>query len=76
MENNTIEGKQCTITWYIDDNTASHITKVIDHLLEYLKKHFGDLGVNIRGKYCSLGMKIQITDNKIIEIYSKEKLKR
>ena len=73
VSNKTTEGKQFTLSWYIDYNKALHSNKkVIDELLEDLRKHFGDLVVTRGGNNCFLGMKIQITDNKRIEIYTKE----
>ena len=48
---------------------------MIDELLEDMKKCFEDLVVTIVVNNCFLGMDIQITYNKIIEIDMKEELK-
>ena len=38
-----INGKQCTIVWYVDDNKISHVDKnVVTDILEKLKGHFGN----------------------------------
>ena len=55
MANNTIEGKGCTVPWYVDYNKASHVNpKLIGELLEYTKKHFGDMEVTRRGNHCDI----------------------
>ena len=50
MENKLVNGKQCMIVWYVDDNKVSHVErKVIDELLSKIKSFFGDITVT-RGK--------------------------
>ena len=47
-----VEGKQCTITWYVNGNKASHVNpKVVDELLEDMNKHLGYLVVTRGGKF-------------------------
>ena len=42
VANSTIEGKQCTIVWYVDDNKISHVDpKVIDRIIKRLKRNLG-----------------------------------
>ena len=37
----TINRKECTVVWYVDNNRASHVeSKFIDNILEIIKKHF------------------------------------
>ena len=44
VANKIINGKQCTIVWYVDDNKVSHVNKdVVTDIIEILKVHFGDL---------------------------------
>ena len=39
-----INGKQCTIVWYMDDNKLSHMDKEVNNkIIEYLKN--GDIRV-------------------------------
>ena len=46
VSNKMIDGKQCTITWYMDDSKLSHVDpKVVDSLLDIIKTHFGKLVV-------------------------------
>ena len=50
VTNKVINGKQCTIVWYVDDNKVSHVDPVVvSEVIDSMKKHFGDLSVT-RGK--------------------------
>ena len=45
-----VNGKQCTINFYVDDNKISHVDpEVVSDVIELLKGYFGDLTVK-RGK--------------------------
>ena len=70
-----IDGKRCTIPWYVDANKLSHVDpKVVDSVLDIIGKVFGKVIV-IRGKvFIFLGMKINITKDKTIEISSKNQI--
>ena len=59
ISNSTINGKQCTIEWYVDNNKVLRIdeevnTKVIDEIA----KHFGKLRVSIGKRHNFLGIYI------------------
>ena len=44
IANKMIDGRKCTICWYVDDNKASDVDeKVLEELLETIEKHVGDL---------------------------------
>ena len=44
VANKIINGKQCTIVWYVDDNKVSHEDpSVVDEVIELMKKHSGNL---------------------------------
>ena len=75
LANKIIDGKQCTIVWYVDDNKLSHIDdKVVTEVIDLTKDHFGDLTVT-RGKMHNfLGMNIHINDEKNVEIEMKKQL--
>ena len=67
--------KQCTICWYVDDNKASHVDKkVIYGILGMIKEHFGDIKVTRGSKHVFLGMNIEITPEKTIQIDMKDQL--
>ena len=42
VANKMIEGTQCTIVWYVDDNKISHVnSKVVDQIIAEIEKSFG-----------------------------------
>ena len=46
VANKNIEGKQCTIAWYVDDNKISHVNaNVVTNILEKMREHFGDIKI-------------------------------
>eukprot|EP00957_Ditylum_brightwellii_P132962 10138227-Ditylum_brightwellii.AAC.1 len=41
-----IDGHQCALVWYVDDNKVSHKSaKVADEILEMMKRYFGKLTI-------------------------------
>ena len=69
-----INGKQCTIGWYVEDSKISHTeTKVVDELLEVFKEKFGYLTVTRGNAHDFLGMSLTVTKNKQVEICMKNK---
>jgi hypothetical protein len=49
VANKIIEGTQCTIVWYFDDNKTSHIKpKVVTSIVDKIEERFGRMTV-IRG---------------------------
>ena len=59
VANKQINGKQCTIVFYVDDNKISHVdSKVVDEIIDLLKSHFGALTVTRGKKHNFLGMDI------------------
>ncbi len=59
VANKVIDGKQCTIGWYVDDNILSHVdTTVVDSVINKIEEYFPGLVVE-RGKNLNfLGMEI------------------
>ena len=75
VANKVINGEQCTIVWYVDDNKVSHKDpKVVDEVIELMKVHFGELTTSRGKKHRFLGMNITINDDKTIEVEMKEQL--
>ena len=65
VANKMINGKQCTISWYVDDNKLSHIeTTVVDQILGVIKKHFGELTTSRGNEHSFLGMNIKFDKEK------------
>ena len=66
VANANIEGKQCTILWYVDDNKISHMDpKVIDKVIKKIESKFGKMKQTRGDKHDFLGMSIHFKKNKI-----------
>ena len=65
VANKIINGKQCTLVWYVDDDKVSHVDdKEVTEVIDLMKGHFGDLTVT-RGKtHHFLGINIHMHDKK------------
>ena len=72
VANKTINGKQCTILWHVDDLKISHVDKsVVDDMLDKLNNRYGkDAPLTVtRGKVHEyLGMTIDFTEPKKVAI--------
>ena len=61
-----INGKQCTIVFYVDDNKISHEDpEVVTSVLNEITNHFGELKVSRGTKHDYLGMDIEKKDKKV-----------
>ena len=59
VANATIDGKQCTIVWYVDDNKISHCDpRVVSDIIEKIEKCFGKMTVTRGDEHDFLGMHI------------------
>ena len=67
VANKVIEGTQCTIVWYVDDNKISHVnSKVVDQIIAEIEKRFGKMTVKRGKEHVFVGMNISfIGDNKV-----------
>ena len=66
VANANIEGKQCTILWYVDDNKISHMDpKVVDKVIKKIESKFGKMKQTRGDKHDFLGMSIHFKKNKI-----------
>ena len=53
IANCTINGKQCTIAWYVDDNKISHVDPdVVTSIIEKIEERFDKMTVTMFGKNC------------------------
>jgi hypothetical protein len=75
VANKIINGKQCTIVWYVDDNKVSHVDPaVVTEILEKIKGHFGDIVISRGKEHEFLGMNIKLRDDGLIEIKMKKQI--
>ena len=64
VANKIINGKQCTIVFYVDDNKISHQDpQVVTDVIKEISNHFGELTVSRGVKHDYLGMDIEIKDS-------------
>ena len=75
MTNKQINGRQCTIYWYVDNTKISHVDyKVVTCVIKSLEGSFGKMTVN-RGKYHkSLGMNFGLLKDGKLSMIMKEYL--
>ena len=75
VANKIIEGTQCTIAFYVDDNKISHKNpEVVKKVISELETHFGKLTVESGSKFNFLGMDVNITKDRKIEISMKKQI--
>jgi len=66
VANAIIEGKQCTICWYVDDNKISHVNpKVVDDVIIQIEAKFGKMSQTRVEDHDFLGMKITFKLGKV-----------
>jgi len=62
VANKVINGRQCTVAWYVDDNKLSQVQpEVVIEVLEVIKTHFRELEISRGDEHNLLGIKI-VTD--------------
>ena len=64
VANKVINGKQCTIAWYVDDMKISHVNSdVVTEVINQIERRFGKMTVTRGKEHIFLGMKILYKDN-------------
>lgn len=76
VANKMIDGKQCTICWYVDDLKISHVNnKVVTTIIKLVEARFGKMNV-VRGKHhVYIGVDIKFTNDKKVQMHCKDHLK-
>lgn len=65
IANCEIDGKQCTIAWYVDDTKISHANQdVVSRVTSQIEEHFGKMTVTRGKEHTFLGMNIKYTDDR------------
>jgi hypothetical protein len=77
VANATIEGKQCTVCWYVDDLKVSHVKlKVVLDILNAIELRFGGLTITTGNQHTYLGMDITFKKKKgTLQIRMKDYIK-
>lgn len=64
VANKMDQGKQCTITWYVDNNKISHVNEdIVEEVVTKIKEKFGKMAVTRGKKHVFLGMEIELNDD-------------
>ena len=67
--NKIIDGHQCTIVWYVDDNKISHVDEaVVSHVITLIEEKVGKMTVTRGREHTFLGMKITFNKDKTVTI--------
>jgi Reverse transcriptase (RNA-dependent DNA polymerase) len=75
VANKTINGAQCTILWYVDDNKISHIDpQVVTEVVEKIEERFGKMTVTRGRKHVFLGMKFIFNRDETVSVSMKSYL--
>ena len=75
VANKVINGKQCTITWHVDDNKISHVDPdVASSVIKQIEKKFGKMRVTRGNKHFFLGMNITFNGNGTFSVLMREYL--
>lgn len=68
-----VNGKQCTVCWYVDNNKTSHVDpKVVDSIIRMVEDKFGVMTKRRGKKYIFVGMGIEFADEGRVKILMKE----
>ena len=69
IANKMVNGKQCSVVWYVDDVKVSHVEKsVVEEVIKDLEYTFGKVNPVFGNKQEYLGMKIEIDDERNLHI--------
>jgi len=74
--NAIIDGKQCTIGWYVDDNIITHVDQnAVTWVIDKIEEKFGKMTVNRGKSHDFLGMNIDFLEDKTVTVGMKEHIK-
>lgn len=77
VANKMINGKMCTICWYVDDNKISlEDPDVVSDIIEKIERKFGKMSVSRGRKHEFLGMKIELREDRTVSIDMKDYVKK
>ncbi|KAG7357149.1 reverse transcriptase RNA-dependent DNA polymerase [Nitzschia inconspicua] len=67
--NKMVNGKQCTVAWYVDDNNISHMDpQVVTNVITALEEHIGEMTVTSGCCHKCLGMDITFNSDGTVSI--------
>ena len=69
MANKIINGDQCRLAWYVDDNLLSHVDpKIVDEVLSVIESYFPELVIERGTKLNHLGMELDFFEKGKVKI--------
>ena len=69
VANKIINGKQCSIGYYVDDNISSHVDQqVLEDVVQMVEKEVGKITVSRGDTHTFLGMRITFNKNGTVSI--------
>ena len=75
VDNKMIDGNQCNIVWYVDENKLLHADiNVFTLIVEKIKNHFGYLVIRRDDTHDLLGMTKKIRNDKKVELMTKHQI--
>ena len=75
VANKMINGKQCSIGFYVDDVIAAHDDdEVLTELIDTIKKKVGEITVSRGNRHTFLGMDLTFHENRTVSISMKDYL--
>ena len=76
VANKMVNGKQCTIVWYVDDLKVSHMEHDVNmEVIDTLRQHFGDLKATTGDKHTYLGVNYTIDrKKKVVKMEAKRQV--
>jgi len=76
VANKIIDGKQCTVSWYVDDTMISHQDpKVVSWIIEKIEQRFGKMSVTRGKEHVFVGMDFKMREDNKVEITMKDYIK-
>ena len=73
VANSMIDGKQCTIVWYVDDNKISHVDhNVVSNIIKKIEAKFGKMSQTRGKEHEFIGMNMKFTDDRKVKISMKK----
>ena len=69
VANKMIDGKQCTICWYVDDSKISHVDpEVASKIIKMIDDKFGDTTIHRGKKHTFLKIDIEMKDGGTVKL--------
>ena len=69
VANKMVDGKQCTVLWYVDDVQVSHVDRsVVENVITNLEQEFGNVNPTYGNEQEYLGMKLSVDADRKLHI--------